>query len=140
MGQDLLLIKNRLALAATRQADAAELARQLDAAAAATTRAIGEVRAISHALRPAALDQVGLTKAIEWMVEQLGEGSATKFSTELDNIDGLLAPEMEMNLFRILQEGLNNIIRHAGAAQAILEVKREEAGRESVIVRRRPRL
>jgi signal transduction histidine kinase len=128
LGQNLLLIKNRLAMAASRQADAAELTRQLDAATAATTRAIREVRAISHALRPAALDQVGLTKAIEWMVEQLGESASTKFATELDNIDGLLAPEMEMNLFRIIQEGLNNITRHAGAAQVILEVKREAAG------------
>jgi signal transduction histidine kinase/ligand-binding sensor domain-containing protein len=127
LGQDLLLIKNRLALAAARRADAPELARQLEAATAATTRAIGEVRAISHALRPAALEQVGLTKAIEWMVEQLGEGSATQFSLELDNIDGLLAPEMEIHLFRIIQEGLNNITRHARAKQVILEVKREAA-------------
>ena len=123
LGQDLLLIKNRLVLAATKQADAAELARQLDAAAAATTRAIGEVRTISHALRPAALDQVGLTKAIEWMVEHLAQACATKFSTELENIDGLLAPEMEMTLFRIIQEGLSNVVRHAGAGQAILEPK-----------------
>jgi signal transduction histidine kinase len=128
LGQDLLLIKNRLALAAGRQADPAELNHQLDAATAATTRAIGELRTISHALRPAALEQVGLTKAIEWMVEQVGEGSATKFSAELDTIDGLLAPEMEMNLFRIIQEGLKNITQHAGAAQVILEVKREAAG------------
>jgi two-component system NarL family sensor kinase len=62
------------------------------------------------------------------MLEQLGEGSATKFAAELDKIDGLLAPEMEINLFRIIQEGLNNITRHAGAAQVILEVKREEPG------------
>ena len=128
LGQDLLLIKNRLAMAASRQADPAELNRQLDAATAATTRAIGELRTISHALRPAALEQVGLTKAIEWMVEQVGEGSATRFSAELDTIDGLLAPEMEMNLFRIIQEGLKNITQHAGAAQVILEVKREAAG------------
>jgi signal transduction histidine kinase/ligand-binding sensor domain-containing protein len=128
LGQDLMLVKNRLVMAAARQADPAELARQLDAATAATTRAIGEVRAISHALRPTALEQVGLTKAIEWMVEQLGEGNATKFAAELDTIDGLLAPEMEMNLFRIIQEGLNNIIRHAGATQVILEVKRETGG------------
>jgi len=97
-------------------------------ATAATTRAIGELRTISHALRPAALEQVGLTKAIEWMVEQVGEGSTTKFSAELDTIDGLLAPEMEMNLFRIIQEGLKNITQHAGAAQVILEAKREAAG------------
>ncbi|MHC1767702.1 MAG: two-component regulator propeller domain-containing protein [Verrucomicrobiia bacterium] len=126
LGQDLLLIKNRLVLAAAKQADAPELARQLDAATTATARAIVEVRTISHALRPAALDQVGLTKAIEWMVEQLGEGATTKFSIDLDNIDGLLAPEMEMTLYRILQEALSNVIRHAGAQEAILEVRREE--------------
>ena len=128
LGQNLLLIKNRLALAAARQSDVPEHTRQLEAATAATTRAIGEVRAISHALRPTALEEVGLTKAIESMLEQLGEGSATKFAAELDKIDGLLAPEMEINLFRIVQEGLNNITRHAGAAQVILEVKREDPG------------
>ena len=124
----MLLIKNRLVMAATRQGDSAEIVRHLDAATAATARAIGEVRAISHALRPAALDQVGLTKAIEWMAEEFGETSTTKFSTDLDNIDGLLAPEMEMTLFRILQEGVTNVVRHAGAAQVILEVKREGTG------------
>ena len=128
LGQNLLLIKNRLVMATARQADPAELNRQLEAATAATTRAIGEVRSISQALRPAALEQIGLTKAMEWMVEQSGEGSATKFSAELDNIDGLLAPEMEMNLFRIVQEGLNNITRHARADQVILEIQREAGG------------
>ena len=127
LGQNLLLIKNRLALAAGRRADPDELARQLEAATAATSRAIGEVRAIARALRPVALDQIGLTKSLEWIVEQLGEGSATKFSTELDTIDGLLAPELEMTLFRIIQEGLTNITRHAQAKQVILEVKRETA-------------
>jgi signal transduction histidine kinase len=68
----------------------------------------------------------GLTKAIEWMAEQLGETSTTRFSTDLDNIDDLLAPEMEMTLYRILQEGVRNVLRHAGASQLILEVKREE--------------
>jgi signal transduction histidine kinase len=128
LGQDVLLIKNRLALAAARKADPAELTSQLDAAIAATVRAVGEIRNISQALRPASLDQVGLTKSIEWTVEQLGESSTTRFSADVDNIDGLLSPEMEIHIFRTIQEGLNNIIRHAGAARAILEVKREEAG------------
>jgi signal transduction histidine kinase/ligand-binding sensor domain-containing protein len=128
LGQNLLLIKNRLVMATARKENPAELASQLDAAAAATSRAIDEMRAISRALRPTALEQVGLTKAIEWMVEQLGEGSATKFAADLDTVDGLLSPEQEINLYRIIQEGLNNIVRHAGAAEVILEMKREGAG------------
>jgi signal transduction histidine kinase len=125
LGQNLLLIKNRLALASARRADTAELTTQLEAAAAATNRAVDEVRTISHSLRPAALEQVGLTKALEWMIEQHGEGASTRFSAELDNIDGLLAPEREIDLFRIVQEGLNNINRHAGATQVILEARSE---------------
>ena len=127
LGQNLLLIKNRLVLAAGRRADAAELTRQLDAAKEATDRAIGEVRAISRALRPVALDQIGLTKAVEWMIEQLRESSPTVLSSELENIDGLLDPELEMHLFRVIQEGLSNITRHAGAQRAIVEMKREGA-------------
>jgi len=126
LGQDVLLIKNRLAMAAARKADPAELTSQLEAAIAATVRAVGEIRNISQALRPASLDQVGLTKAIEWMISQFGESSTTKFSADVDNIDGLLSPEMEIHLFRAIQEGLNNISRHSGASRAILEVKREK--------------
>jgi len=86
------------------------------------------VRAIAQARRPAAFERAGLARAIEWMVEQLGAGSPVKFSAELDNLNGLLGPELEINLYRIVQEGLNNIIRHAGARQVILELKREQAG------------
>jgi len=115
LSQDLMLINNHLAPAAIRQSDSVEHAHELEAAGSAASRAILEVRAVSHALWRTALEQLGLTKAIQSMVVQLGEGSATSFAAELDPIDGLLSPEMEMNLFRIIQEGLNNVVRHAGA-------------------------
>jgi signal transduction histidine kinase/ligand-binding sensor domain-containing protein len=127
LGQDLLLIKNRLNLLTAGSSHTPEVARQLKEISTSTTRAIADVRAISHALRPSALEQVGFTKAIEWMVEQIGEASAIKFSTELDDINGLLGPDQEINLYRIVQEGLNNVIKHSQASQVILEIKREPA-------------
>jgi signal transduction histidine kinase/ligand-binding sensor domain-containing protein len=127
LGQDLLLIKNRLAMLTSNGKHSPELTRQLKEISATASEAIADVRSISHALRPTALEQVGLTKAIEWMVEQNAEASTSKFSTELENIDGLLSPEMEINLYRILQEALNNVIKHAQASGVIVQIKREPA-------------
>jgi signal transduction histidine kinase len=72
-----------------------------------------------------ALEQVGLTKAIEWMIDQIGEASTTKFRIEIDNIDGVLMPDLEINLYRIVQEALNNVIKHAQATEVIVVAKRE---------------
>jgi signal transduction histidine kinase len=125
LGQDLLVIKNRLGLLAVTAKHEPEVARQLGELSATTSRTIGEVRSISQGLRPVALEQVGLTKAIDWMIEQIGEASATKFTSEIDNLDGVLAPDLEINLYRIVQEALNNVIKHAKATVVMVEAKRE---------------
>ncbi len=128
LGQDLLLIKNRVNLMAADTKNPPEVARQLADVSKDASRAIAEVRAISQALRPAALEQIGLTKALEWMIEQVAETSKeTRFAKELDDVDGVLEPEMEINLYRIVQEALNNVMKHARASQVIVEVKREAA-------------
>ncbi len=127
LGQDLLLIKNRVGLLAADKRHPLEVARQLGEISQNASRAIADVRAISQALRPTALEQVGLTKAVEWMVEQVAGASTTKFSTELENIDGLLEPEKEISLYRVVQEALNNVLKHAQASQVIVEAKREKA-------------
>jgi len=128
VGQDLLLIKNRVGLLAANTKHPSEIIRQLSEISKDATRAIADVRAISHALRPGALEQVGLTKAIESMIEQIAETSTTKFSTEIENIDDLLAPDIEINLYRIVQEALNNVMKHAQASRVIVEMRREPAG------------
>ena len=129
LGQDLLVLKNRLGLLAANAKQSPELAQKLTEISADASRAISEVREISQALRPAALEQVGFTRAVEWMVEQLGKTSPqTKFSTELQEIDGLLASDQEISLYRIIQEGLSNATRHADASRVMVEV-RHEAGR-----------
>jgi signal transduction histidine kinase/ligand-binding sensor domain-containing protein len=126
LGQDLLVLKNRLGMLAANSKHSPELTRKLTDISADASRAINEVREISQALRPTALEQVGFTRAVEWMVEQLGQSSTTtKFSTELQDIDGLLPSDQEINLYRIIQEGLSNATRHAHASRVIVEVRRE---------------
>jgi signal transduction histidine kinase len=128
LGQDLLLIKNRLSLLAADVKQLPAVLTQLKELSVAASRAIADIRSISQALRPAALEQVGLTKAIEWMIEQLGETSPIRFSGEIDNIDGLLPPDSEMNFYRIIQEALNNVIKHAQATEVLVSVKRDQFG------------
>jgi signal transduction histidine kinase len=48
------------------------------------------------------------------------------FASDLDEIDGLLGPDKEINLYRIIQEGLNNVIKHSQASQVIVEIKRQQ--------------
>jgi len=125
LGQSLQVIKGRTQLGSRQTSNPALCAQQFEEIDDTVSRAIQEVRAISHALRPAELDQLGLTKAIEWMVENVSATSTARFASELENFDGLLSPEMEISLYRVIQEGLNNVVKHAAATEVILELKRE---------------
>jgi len=124
LGQSLQIIKGRAQLALSRKTRPAEQAKQFEEISDAATKAISEVRAISHALRPAELDQLGLTAAVEWMAQQAGATSGTQICTELEKVDGLLPAEIEISLYRIVQEGINNVLQHAQASEAILQLQR----------------
>ena len=125
LGQSLQVIKGRTQLGSRQTSNPSQCAQQFEEIDNTVSRAIQEVRAISHALRPAELDQLGLTKAVEWMVENVSATSPARFDSELENLDGLFSREMEISLYRIIQEGLNNVVKHAAATEVILELKRE---------------
>ncbi|MEZ4699410.1 MAG: PAS domain S-box protein [Rhodothermales bacterium] len=79
---------------------------------------ITTVRRISHELRPGVLDHFGLPTAIEWLCEQHQQRTDIAFTT-VDETDGLiddLDPKLAIALFRIFQEALNNVMKHADAA------------------------
>jgi signal transduction histidine kinase len=81
-----------------------------------TERSIVEVRTISHLLHPPLLDEVGLESAIRWYADGFAERCALKVSLHLDHIINRLQKEVELALFRVLQESLTNVHRHASAA------------------------
>jgi ligand-binding sensor domain-containing protein/signal transduction histidine kinase len=121
LGQNLLVIKNRVLLNATTMPD--EQARtQFNELSAAVSQTLEEVRTISHDLRPPHLDQLGLRTALVAMIEQVAASSTTRFTHEIGELDGLFPPGDDIMLYRIVQEGLNNILKHSGATQAEINI------------------
>jgi signal transduction histidine kinase len=86
--------------------------------------AIAETREISYNLRPFQLDRLGLTKAIEAMIRTTGIASGIRFTSELDNIDDVFPEDLRINFYRIIQESLGNIMKHAQATEVSVRVKR----------------
>ena len=112
IGQQLLLIKNKLILVGDQ-----ETKEMVD-------MTIDEIRNISQDLHPFALQELGITRAIEHTLQRIDENTTLFISSEIDNIDDLFSPEEEVNIYRIVQESLSNIIKHANAEASKVLVKK----------------
>jgi signal transduction histidine kinase len=82
------------------------------------------VREISQNLRPSELDRVGLTKALTGLVRKARDASAIALTADVDAMDGVFAKDAEVNVYRVVQESLNNVLKHSGATRASLTVRR----------------
>ncbi len=117
LGQDLLVIRNRALLGL--KEDLPDSAHdQLDQISAVASQAINDVRAISYNLRPYQLDRLGLTKAISSIASALDHSCPVRFNMDLEPIDDAISKEHAIHVYRIVQEGINNILKHAGATDA----------------------
>ena len=94
---------------------------------------IEQIRSLAHELRPAALEEFGLPLALESLVEQMSEKESLGGSCHCDLGSNPIPNEIEAVLYRIAQEGLTNILRHAHAAQVSLAVERYPLGIRMVI-------
>jgi signal transduction histidine kinase len=65
-----------------------------------------------------------LTKAIEGMIRTTSIASGIRFTSELDNIDDIFPEDLRINFYRIVQESLGNIMKHAQATEVSVRVKR----------------
>jgi PAS domain S-box-containing protein len=77
-----------------------------------------EIRTVSYLLHPPLLDESGLSGALRWLVEGLTERSDLKIDLSIPEDFGRLSDEMEVTVFRIVQECLTNIHRHSGSRTA----------------------
>ena len=79
---------------------------------------VGAVREVMSDLRPPLLDDYGLAAALEWYAQQLGARIGLRVAVEGGKLEPRPKPEVEMALFRIAQEALTNVAKHAGASSA----------------------
>jgi two-component system, NarL family, sensor histidine kinase UhpB len=105
---------------------------ELDQSRAAVRRALDEVRRISRELRPEMLEHLGLVSALTELSTSFARVSGLeverRFSADLPK----LAPETELAVYRVAQESLTNVARHAQASRVTIAL---EPGHESVVLR-----
>ncbi len=126
LGQDLLVIKNLALLNKNKD-------EQFDEISKTASLALDEVRRISYNLHPYQLDRLGLTKSISSMFTNIENASKIKFDVQIENVDGIFSKEKEINIYRIIQECVNNILKHSGAKDAKVVVKKLEDNLEIII-------
>jgi PAS domain S-box-containing protein len=84
-----------------------------------------EIRTMSYLLHPPLLDETGLEEAVRWYIEGVMERSGLHIDLSITESFGRLPGEMELALFRIIQECLTNVHRHSGSKNAAIRISRE---------------
>jgi two-component system, sensor histidine kinase LadS len=128
LGQQLLLVHNRTLLALRSQDMGPVVRGELEKIGELVKSSLAAVREIAHGLAPHQLEHLGLSAALEALVEAVAETEDFRLEGMVYEIDGLLPKAGEIALYRIVQESLTNILRHANAKNAALHVR--YAGKE----------
>jgi len=117
----LLVMQRMVAREATtdRQRQALQELREL------TSLTLEGVRRMSVGLRPSILDETGLAGALHWYVEEFCGDTLPPVKMDLDETLGRLAPDTELAIYRITQEALSNIMRHASASAVTLTMRQD---------------
>lgn len=113
LGQSLLLIKNKIAL----ESDSST--------SSLLGSAIEELRGISRSLHPFQLEELGLTKAIGYLIEQIDESQDIFIDANLEEVDDCFQRESSLHVYRIVQEVFNNILKHSQAEGVRFNLKKK---------------
>ena len=127
LGQALTAIKIDLAsLIRAPRADQKEELDKTESILKLVDQTILSVRRIATELRPAILDDLGLVAAVEWAAEEFDARTGTKCRLDLPDEDIVIDQERTTAIFRIFQETLTNVTRHAQATQVDVRLERED--------------
>ncbi len=127
LGQALMVAKMRLRVI-ERSLPASESKNECVALMKYFGELMEDVRRLSHSLMPSALEDMGLQVALRHLLNEFARYTGIRLSTDLDDIQALFSPDKQLILYRIFQESLNNITKHAHATEVSVALKREPAG------------
>ncbi len=124
LGQNLLIVHNEIQLLAAEHRD---LKWEITPIVTDIKESINEVREISYNLHPHLLDRLGLNKALESVIKKVSKSSGIKIEYELNEVEKMFSKGKQIHFYRIIQEALNNIVKHARATEVkILIVKQRK--------------
>jgi PAS domain S-box-containing protein len=106
--------------------EAPQLAKKASEIEQAVQQLSRELRTTSYLLHPPLLDESGISSALRWYVQGLAERSSLEVDLQISENFGRLPSEMELLIFRLVQESLTNIHRHSGSKTALIQLEREE--------------
>jgi PAS domain S-box-containing protein len=95
---------------------------------------IENVRRLSWDLSPSSLEDLGLSAALGYLVDETCRTHNMQSAVAMDEIDHLFSPEIQINIYRMFQESLTNVVKHARASLVSVNVTRED-GKVSFIIR-----
>ena len=123
LGQNLLTIRNNILRTLKQKGISTKMQDTLDSLLDITTDTLEDTRAMSYNLRPPILNTMGLTVAIQSLVEKMRYSSSLKITLKMEqSVDNLIHKDLEINTYRILQESFNNVIKHAKAKKIDLSI------------------
>lgn len=120
LGQTLTALTNQLERLQQKLDDSNrdELASRLAGSVDTARSALNDIRELSRLLRPPVLDDLGLSAALSWLTRTLEQRTGLRAELTLEGLQQRLDPELETLVFRIVQEALTNVLRHAGVDRA----------------------
>jgi len=122
IGQALTIVKMNLQ-ALQKYTDSAEARIRMDESIAIVERTLDQVRNLSLDLRPSLLDDLGLVAALRWYVARQARVAGFALHFSADKPAGRLTPVLETTCFRIAQEAMTNIVRHAHAHEVWVQLR-----------------
>jgi signal transduction histidine kinase len=125
-GQDLVALATTLSqLHASLPSSGRKLRKLASQCQAVADQCVREVRTLSYLLHPPMLDEAGLEDAIRHYVDGFTERTGIEVEVETSPSSERMKPDVELALFRVVQESLTNIQRHSGSLQAKIRIERD---------------
>lgn len=89
-----------------------------------SSSSLEELRTVLRGLHPPAIKDLGITKAIEALVNEVDSHTDIFFTNDIEDIDNILSNDNALHLYRIIQESLNNIVKHANAKATFVNIEK----------------